>query len=250
MPFAGPCCDAIRTSSGAGSHFIASSRRWAEPRERAAERASTGTQSAEPAASVQARRPALSPRLHGSLHQQSGRARSAHDEGQDENLRRLSHNGRRQEIRSPSLRRLDRAKSAMENSRDPPHAAGGADLAPVGINGSPLKGGGFPFYGFCRPLEPTTRLSSPRADKICHSRGPQLRAVSGGRQKDRGLSIPIGMQNEGTPRKSAPARLNVSAHRSKTWLSARRPDKSSLGVTKIPYATEQGNNSTTTGTLI
>src|SRR5271170_1355852 len=76
-------------------------------------------QSARQAEEVQNRNAAFPHRLRRALHQQPRRTRSADDEGQDEDLRRLPDPRGRADFRAPQVRRVDREEAGFQHSASP-----------------------------------------------------------------------------------------------------------------------------------
>ena len=89
----------------------------------------------------QGRRAALPGRSHRALHQQSGRARRAHDEGQAENLRRLPVAGRGSRLRRDPLPHLDRQEAGLErHSRSDPRPSDADRRSPRSLNAQGVPG--------------------------------------------------------------------------------------------------------------
>ena len=76
-------------------------------------------QSSDPFARLQIRRFAFPIGLRRAFHQQSGRARHPHDEGQNENLGRFPRPGRRRNLCNPPLRHLHSRKTRLGHPQKP-----------------------------------------------------------------------------------------------------------------------------------
>jgi hypothetical protein len=76
-------------------------------------------QSPDPFARLQIRRFAFPIGLRRAFHQQSGRARHPHDEGQNENLGRFPRPGRRRNLCNPQLRHLHSPKTRLGHLQKP-----------------------------------------------------------------------------------------------------------------------------------
>src|SRR5271168_2085012 len=132
-------------------------------------------QSARQAEEVQNRNAAVPHRLRRALHQQPRRTRSADDEGQDEDLRRLPDPRGRADFRAPQVRRLDREKAALQHPAGPHRDPRAAHAIPrrltVGRSHAARarRGGGFggtergrTERGDAAPSEPTRKRSPGR----------------------------------------------------------------------------------------
>src|SRR5271163_4621612 len=127
-------------------------------------------QSARQAEEVQNRNAAVPHRLRRALHQQPRRTRSADDEGQDEDLRRLPDPRGRADFRAPQVRRLDREKAALQHPAGPHRDPRAAHAIPRRLTGGrshaarARRGGGFggterdrTERGDAAPSEPTRK---------------------------------------------------------------------------------------------
>src|SRR5271168_4356419 len=132
-------------------------------------------QSARQAEEVQNRNAAVPHRLRRALHQQPRRTRSADDEGQDEDLRRLPDPRGRADFRAPQVRRLDREKAALQHPAGPHRDPRAAHAIPRRLTGGrshaarARRGGGFggtergrTERGDAAPSEPTRKRSPGR----------------------------------------------------------------------------------------
>ena len=143
-------------------------------------------QSARQAEEVQNRNAAFPHRLRRALHQQPRRTRSADDEGQDEDLRRLPDPRGRADFRAPQVRRVDREEAGSQHPasphRDPRAAHAISRRLTVGRSHAARarRGGGFggterrrTESGDAAPSEPTRKRRV--AGKIQNSSGRRPR---------------------------------------------------------------------------
>src|SRR5271170_1890890 len=132
-------------------------------------------QSARQAEEVQNRKAAFPHRLRRALHQQPRRTRSADDEGQDEDLRRLPDPRGRADFRAPQVCRLDREKAALQHPAGSHRDPRAAHAIPRRLTGGrshaarARRGGGFggtergrTERGDAAPSEPTRKRSPGR----------------------------------------------------------------------------------------
>jgi hypothetical protein len=112
----GAFCGFTTPSCPWASPFTRSNCRWRGKPDRAA---APRAQSSDPFARLQIRRFAFPIGLRRAFHQQSGRARHPHDEGQNENLGRFPRPGRRRNLCNPPLRHLHSPKTRLGHLQNP-----------------------------------------------------------------------------------------------------------------------------------